>query len=148
IQSEKTNALEHLSAGILHEINNPLNYTLTALQLAKGLPGAKNDEMLLDIFQDMHEGMSRIKAIVSDLQTFAHPSPVEKQNSFKLAQAITTALNFTSKDAGPVTIRDDSDKDVLVIGSRNHIVQVLINLITNALKAVRAVEGQRKGEIV
>jgi C4-dicarboxylate-specific signal transduction histidine kinase len=148
IQSEKTHALEYLSAGILHEINNPLNYTLTALQLAKGLPAARDSDMLLEIFQDMNEGMCRIKDIVSDLQTFAHPSPVAKQSSFKFAQALKTALTFTSQDVGSVVIRDETDKDVQVIGSKNHIVQVLINLITNALKAVRAVAPLRTGEIL
>jgi C4-dicarboxylate-specific signal transduction histidine kinase len=148
IQSEKTHALEYFSAGILHEINNPLNYTLTALQLARGLPAAKNDAMLPEIFDDMHEGMTRIKSIVGDLQAFAHSSPVDKQASFKLAQAVRTALTFTSKDAGSMRIVDETDKEAQVIGSRNHVVQVLINLITNALKAVRAVEAQRKGEIL
>lgn len=148
IQSEKTNALEYLSAGILHEINNPLNYTLTALQLARGLPAANHDDMLQEIFEDMNEGMCRIKDIVSDLQTFAHPSPVNKQSSFKFSQALKTALNFTSQDVSAAVIRNQTDLDLQVIGSKNHIVQVLINLITNALKAVRAVETQRKGDIL
>jgi signal transduction histidine kinase len=148
IQSEKTHALEYLSAGILHEINNPLNYTLTALQLAKGLPEATENALLHDIFEDMHEGMLRIKGIVGDLQTFAHPSPVDKQAVFKLADAVRTALNFTSQDAISVTIHNEIEPDIQVVGSRNHIVQVLINLITNAIKATRAVEHLRKGEIV
>lgn len=148
IQSEKTNALEYLSAGILHEINNPLNYTLTALQLARNIPEANESEMLTEILEDMNEGMCRIKDIVTDLQTFAHPSSVEKQTAFKLASAIKTALNFTSQDANSVKFTDNSNKEARVIGSKNHIVQVLINLITNALKAIRTVEGIRKGEIL
>jgi two-component system, sensor histidine kinase PhcS len=148
IQSEKTHALEYLSAGILHEINNPLNYTLTALQLAKGLREARDNAMLHDILEDMHEGMLRIKGIVGDLQTFAHPSPVDKQADFKLVDAVRTALNFTSQDAINVTIHNKIEPDIQVVGSRNHIVQVLINLITNAIKATRAVEHLRKGEIV
>lgn len=147
IQSEKTNALEYLSAGILHEINNPLNYSLTALQLAGGLPEAKESALLAEIFEDINEGMCRIKDIVTDLQTFAHPSPVDKQGAFRLADALKTALNFTSQDAEGVSIINDIASDHYVVGSKNHIVQVLVNLITNALKATRAVEKQRKGEL-
>src|SRR5690606_96264 len=35
VQSEKINALGTLSAGLLHEINNPLNFTLTAVEIAQ-----------------------------------------------------------------------------------------------------------------
>jgi two-component system sensor histidine kinase PhcS len=38
IQSEKINALGHLSAGILHEINNPLNYCKMGLEILKEIP--------------------------------------------------------------------------------------------------------------
>ena len=43
----------------------------------------------------MREGMTRIKDIVSDLQSFAHPSAVDKQVSFKLANAVRTRRDRT-----------------------------------------------------
>ena len=50
IHSEKINALGKLTAGLLHEINNPLNYALTALQMIKREPLFNEDEVLHETF--------------------------------------------------------------------------------------------------
>ena len=60
VQSEKMNALGSLAAGLLHEINNPLNYTLTAMQLAlESAP--RDDEDLMDTLNDIDEAHSRYR---------------------------------------------------------------------------------------
>ncbi len=50
IQSEKLNSLGTLTAGLMHEINNPLNFTLTALKVAQRDPSIQGDEELQDLF--------------------------------------------------------------------------------------------------
>ncbi|HUU42085.1 MAG TPA: ATP-binding protein [Desulfatiglandales bacterium] len=45
IQSEKMNALGNLAAGLIHEINNPLNFTLPALHVARDEIGDSNPEI-------------------------------------------------------------------------------------------------------
>lgn len=147
IQSEKINALEYLSAGILHEINNPLNYTLTALQLASNSSVLGEDENLKEVLGDISDGMHRIKDIICDLQTFAYPTEVEKQSVFNLNSAIRTALNFTSHEAQYIQITLDLPEEYEVLGSKNHIIQVLVNLLTNAIKAINGLETARQGLI-
>lgn len=148
IHSEKLNAIGSLTAGLLHEINNPLNYSITALQMAKMDPSVKSNEDLNEVFTDINEGMQRIRTIITDLQAFAHPSEADKQKPFQFIHAVESALRFTANERNDVDIVQKLTKDDEVIGSQGHIVQVLINLLTNSFRAIEAVEDGRGGEIV
>ena len=147
IQSEKLNALGSLSAGLLHEINNPLNYSLTALQLLGSDPSIQGDELMRDIVGDIKEGMERIRAIVSDLRAFAYPTEAEKQVAFDLNEALEAALRFTAHELKGIEVIKGLPAPALVLGSKSHLTQVLINLLTNAVKAVGAVADGRVGTI-
>lgn len=142
IQSEKLNALGNLAAGLLHEINNPLNYAVTALQMAKTDPGIADNEDLKDMLVDVDEGMQRIRAIIGDLRAFAYPS-ANKQTTFVFAQAVKSALQFTAHELRDVHVEQDLAEDVEVLGSKGHIVQVLVNLLTNAAKSLHKVQAER-----
>ncbi|MGB0722649.1 MAG: ATP-binding protein [Gammaproteobacteria bacterium] len=136
VHSEKLNALGNLAAGLLHEINNPLNYTRTALQLTKSDPTVKNDPMLSEMIGDMDEGLGRIAGIVTDLRAFAYPSEAEKGDRFPMTEPLKSAMNFTAHALKTITVDVQSIPDDEVEGSRNHLVQVLVNLLTNAGKAI------------
>ncbi len=82
IQSEKINALGNLSAGLLHEINNPLNYTMTALEIIKNDPLLNQDKDNKEIIEDIEEGMNRIKLIITDLRAFLHTLKSLKKNAY------------------------------------------------------------------
>ncbi|MFY9973030.1 MAG: ATP-binding protein, partial [Chromatiaceae bacterium] len=147
IQSEKLNALGSLSAGLLHEINNPLNYSLTALQLLGSDATIQGDELMREIVGDIQEGMDRIRVIVSDLRTFAYPTEAEKQVTFDLNEALEAALRFTAYELKGIEVINGLPVPALVLGSKSHLTQVLINLLTNAVKAVGAVADGRVGVI-
>jgi two-component system, sensor histidine kinase PhcS len=136
IQSEKINALGSLSAGLLHEINNPLNYTMTAINMVKDDPHIKQDADLKEIVGDIEEGMNRIKRIIGDLRAFAYPSEADKQMQFPIYEAVEVSLRFTAHDLHDIKIINQVDNKLNVTASKTHIVQILINLITNATKAI------------
>lgn len=145
IQSEKISAMGHLSAGILHEINNPLNYTIAAVRIVKMDDKIIGDEDLKDTVADIEEGMNRIKNIVSDLHNFSHPEEAGKYNQFAIADAIESSVRFTAAECKDIEKIIDVPKDLMVSGAKTHIVQILINLITNACKAI-AKAGNAKAE--
>ena len=136
LHSEKLNAIGSLASGLLHEVNNPLNYTIAAAQILQRDPSIKADADLAEMVDDIIEGMDRIKAIVKDLHTFAYPEKADIQQPFLLQDAVNSALRFTAHEKGAIDITVSIPENAYVVGSNNHIVQVLINLITNAVKAV------------
>lgn len=136
IHSEKLNALGKMAAGLLHEINNPLNYTLTALQLMQADEEVTKDADLKEILDDMGEGLGRVRGIVTDLRAFAYPEKAESHVVFVVAEAIETALRFTASELSLVNLQEDVPTSLTAVGSRSHIVQVLVNLISNAARAV------------
>jgi len=48
LQQEKMAALGTLAAGLLHEVNNPVNFCMMAIDIAMEEPGAKSSEVLLE----------------------------------------------------------------------------------------------------
>ena len=85
VQSEKMNALGKLSAGLLHEINNPLNFTFMALRGADREAGDNAD--LKETLADIHQGMSRIRSVISDLRVFAYPTKLNDAEPFLLSRS-------------------------------------------------------------
>ena len=77
VQSEKMASLGRMSAGIIHEINNPLNFATTGLFTLKKKSkyvAPEQQAEYTDILKDVEDGISRVKNIVSDLRLFTHPS--------------------------------------------------------------------------
>lgn len=142
VHSEKMNALGMLAAGLLHEINNPLNYTLTALQLAQQ-DADRLAEPVRETLDDIGEGMGRIRDIVSDLRAFAHPDDLDTRTAFRVREAVDGALRLVDHQRGKTRIDADVPEDLSAHGSKSHITQVLVNLVANALRAVEQADDGR-----
>ncbi len=137
IQREKMAALGTLSAGLLHEVNNPVNYSLMAINMALMDPATTQSADLKESLTDAREGMQRIQSIVSDLKTFAYQKPgVEGQRMFLLEKAIQSALRLTSFELKNVAIELKLPRDTHVLGDEPAIIGVLINLFSNAAMAL------------
>jgi signal transduction histidine kinase len=142
IQSEKINALGTLSAGLLHEINNPLNYTLTAVDIAKG-ELKEHSADLGETLEDIDQGMRRIRDIVSDLRSFAYPEQAANRSCFRLQEALDVALRLCAHELKDCKV-EQRVPELELQAAKNQIVQVLINLFTNAAKATAKVQRPRE----
>ena len=137
IQREKMAALGTLSAGLLHEVNNPVNYSLMAINMALMDPAAAQSADLKESLTDAREGMQRVQNIVSDLKTFAYQKPgVDSQRVFLFEKAIQSALRLTSFELKGVAVEVALPQDTHVLGDEPAIIGVLINLLSNAALAL------------
>ncbi|MEO7954854.1 MAG: ATP-binding protein [Polaromonas sp.] len=137
IQREKMAALGTLSAGLLHEVNNPVNYSLMALNMALMDPAVAQGADLKESLTDAREGMQRIQAIVSDLKTFAYQKPgVDSERVFLLEKAIQSAMRLTSFELKNVEVEMALPQDTHVLGDEPALIGVLINLLSNAALAL------------
>lgn len=135
IQSEKMNALGSLSAGLLHEINNPLNYTLTAISFAKQFQSGLGAEMR-EILADIEEGMQRIRDVITHLKDFAYPEKPGTESFFSLRETFESARKILAKEIEGVTVEADIPESLLVRGQKTQITHVFMNLLSNAGKAL------------
>lgn len=135
IHSEKLNALGTLSAGLLHEINNPLNYTLTAVSMAR----QSRDEMappLVEILADIEEGMHRILDVTTHLKDFACPEQPGGMTVFPLLGAFHSARKILANELEGISWDVGIPETLLIRGQKTQITHVLMNLLSNAGKAL------------
>ncbi len=139
-QSEKMASLGILSAGIAHEINNPLNFIsggLGGLELMLG--DLKNDESkdIPKLLSIIKEGVSRASKIVSSLNEFNHSRDDVKEacNVHNLLENCLIMTQHHLRDK-VVVIKKYSEIDPIVLGNNGKIHQVLLNIITNAAQAI------------
>lgn len=140
LQQEKMAAIGTLAAGLLHEVNNPVNYCLMAINVAMEEPVAKASAPLTEYLTDAREGMQRIQHIVSDLKIFAYRPKEEMAsgNDFLMEKAVNSALRLVGHEIKGISISLDMPADTLVHGDEAAIIGVLINLLSNAALAMRA----------
>ena len=137
IQREKMAAIGTLSAGLLHELNNPVNYSLMAINMGLTLPAAKTDDLLRESLNDAREGMDRVQNIVSDLKTFAYQKPGEdNQRSFLLERAVRSAQRLAGHEIKGVEVVLEMPQDTHVVGDEPALIGVFINLLSNASQAL------------
>ncbi len=144
IQREKMAAIGTLSAGLLHELNNPVNYSLMAIDMGLTCPGVEQDVMLKESLGDAREGMQRIQNIVSDLKTFAYQKPgQDAQRPFLLGNALRSALRLAGYELKGIAVPVELPQDTHVLGDEPAIIGVLINLLSNAAHALQAAKREQ-----
>jgi len=156
IQSEKMASLGQLSAGVIHEIGNPLNFSNQALfVLRRRMRKEGREDEFEDIITDMQEGFDRMKEIVGELREFTHGAGAENV-SFTADACVSSAIRMLGKEieSSGIEIEEDVAPGIVLNGVKNQITQVIINLIQNALHACENVDkpcrisisGYRAGE--
>src|SRR5690349_4633347 len=138
-ESNKLASLGELSAGVAHEINNPLNGIINFAQLLKDEPVERSrfEHQMIDGIID--EG-GRIAKIVRGLLTFARHDENEHRQ-VNLAEMIDTSIALfgrqLEKDGVRVVI--DTAPDLPPVrGDVSRLRQVVVNMISNAHHALKA----------
>jgi signal transduction histidine kinase len=140
VQSEKLASLGRMSAGIIHEINNPLNFATTGLFTLRNKGkylAAEQKEEYEEVLKDVEDGIKRVKNIVSDLRMFTHPD-TESRDQVEIAEIITSSLRFLSAEwKDKVQIEQNIAEHQSIWGNKNKLIHVIVNLLQNSLDALR-----------
>jgi two-component system sensor histidine kinase PhcS len=140
VQSEKLASLGRMSAGIIHEINNPLNFATTGLYMLRNkrkFLAPEQQEEYAEIVNDVEEGIKRVTTIVSDLRTFSHPDAGQR-DEVQVAEVVAAALRFVSNEwKNIVQVETSIAREQTIWVNKNKFIHVLVNLLQNSLDAMK-----------
>jgi len=159
-RSERLASIGQLAAGIAHEINNPIGYSMSNVNMLReyladinqAFQSIQKNKMnqdtqkeldyifkdSVDLIQETIEGLTRVKKIVKDVNSFAHTLNLEME-IVDINQCVRDAIKFTANDCkGCCEVMLNLDQTLpAIMALSDHITQVLVNLIKNASQAVK-----------
>lgn len=143
---DKMSSLGHLAAGIAHEIRNPLSGINIFLDTAgENLEEIENNKDAKELFNQAKTAAYKIESVVKRILDFSRSSP---------PKLILTDINILIKEAinlSHVTLRKfdvklesclDENLPLITIDSQM-IEEVMLNLITNAIEAMKNIKVQK-----
>ncbi|MEZ5070443.1 MAG: ATP-binding protein [Bacteroidales bacterium] len=139
-QSEKMASLGILTAGVAHEINNPLNFIMGAY---KGLedyfssgPGNYPEEVTL-FLHSLKAGIDRASGIVSSLNQFSRDSETFEEECDLHSIMDNCLLMLHNRYKNRIEVHKEyGPEGALVPGNVGKLHQVFTNLFTNAIQAI------------
>jgi two-component system, sporulation sensor kinase E len=146
-ESEKLHLMSILSAGVAHEIGNPLNSLNIHLELLgrhfKDSP--EQDTEALEMIDIAKSEVKRLDLIITQFLTAIRPTKPDMEK-IDIKLLVLQTLNFIKSELDTREIKVETDlPDALpeILGDQNQIKQAIYNLIKNASQAV-----SEKGTIV
>jgi signal transduction histidine kinase len=147
IQAEKMATIGLFTAGIAHEINNPLAFLLpdfehleqwVAAQREGGDPKAvMSPDELEQLLNDCRHGLQRIGRIVKQISVFAHQSPhdLTRVELLPVIERVSRMLAKETQRTG-AQLSSSVEATVVVRANADQLQQVLFNLALNALQGL------------
>ncbi|MFC0295991.1 ATP-binding protein [Geobacillus jurassicus] len=133
LKKEKLSVLGELAAGIAHEIRNPLTSMKGFIQMMQETREVNDHYMRI-----MLSELGRINQIVSELLVLAKPQSHDYR-PFLLSEAVSYVISLIGHEATlnnvSISVHNNAPK-ACVYGDQNQIVQVLLNIMKNAIEAM------------
>lgn len=134
-RADRLTALGELSAGMAHEIRNPLGSIKGTAEILRD--GVAVDDPKLEFAEILIREVDRLNGVLEDFLRFARPTPVELGRFF-LGKVVGDVLDLTRQQASRshIEVHVTLDDDIEMPGQGEQIKQVLLNLVLNALQAM------------
>ena len=138
-RSDKLAALGKLAGGVAHEINSPLSGIMAFSQMA--LKEMSHTDPHREDMVQIEEAAKKCKVIVEGMLGFARQEPPHEKARFNLLASLQSSLALARPMLRKTGIElwyvPPAQKEVFVEGSQGKIDQVFLNLITNAIYAMK-----------
>jgi signal transduction histidine kinase/CheY-like chemotaxis protein len=159
-----------LAAGVVHEVNNPLGYTIANLGFALEELAAVGTELVaadgeseaqlagrlarsrvavhavVDALQEARQGADRVRHLVRDLRTFSRADD-DRNGLLDIRRVLESAINVVHNHVSPrARLVKDYGAAPPVEGNEARLAQVFVNLLVNAAEAIA--EGDAEHQVV
>nr|WP_321467209.1 ATP-binding protein [uncultured Desulfobulbus sp.] len=142
IQAEKLSSLGTLTAGVAHQLNNPLNNISTSCQIAIDEFDGGDGPFLKKMLNNIDQETLRARDVVKSLLEFSRAQEFCLRET-QLSDVVKKAVLLAKSQVGPnINVSIDIPQDLVFYIDVQRMQEVFINLIINAAQAI-----ERQGEI-
>ncbi len=140
INKDKLESVGRLTAGIAHEIRNPL----TSINMYIKLLPEKIDNIIFreQILEDMPKEIKRLNNIIKNLLDYASPNKANKTllNLYDELGFVLRFLRSQLKDNN-IELITNIDKNIDIVFDAQQFKQIIINIVINAIDALKNVNN-------
>lgn len=139
VQAEKMASLGVLTAGVAHEINNPLNYIMGGYTGLKELFSTHKieDDTAEFLFSGIKSGIDRVTNIVRGLNQFSRSNEANDEDCNIHAIIDNCLVMLYNQIKNRIVINKDyCEQEIKIIGNSGKLHQAFLNILTNAIQAI------------
>ncbi|MEJ5330169.1 MAG: ATP-binding protein [Desulfobaccales bacterium] len=136
VESKKMSSLGILTAGIAHQLNNPLNNISTSCQIVLEELDGGPKELLRKMLHNIQQEVFRARDIVKGLLEFSRVRDFSLHR-VPVAQVVKRAVQLISSQVPPhIDIINEVPEDLVLEIDPQRLQEVFLNLIMNAIQAI------------
>jgi signal transduction histidine kinase len=141
--SARLAAISRITSGVAHEIKNPLNAISLRLDLLRAHLGEPEEELVKEI-DILSKEVLRLDRVVKTFLDFSRPLEVHfiELDLASLARDVCALLAPQAKLAGVNLAMAGPDRPTRMRGDADMLRQVILNLVTNAIDAMKSSGGK------
>ena len=147
-QKERLAALGQLTAGIAHEIKNPLSIiqaAAEAIELERGeMHRTGTEDTISEFIRDILDSTERMNRLLSDFLMLTKGEGDGEKTECDIISVLDELVHLMRKrfsDAGIEVIRSYEVPAATVMGNRNRLIQVFLNVFFNSIQAMEQTGG-------
>lgn len=136
VQTEKMASLGTLSAGVAHEINNPIAGIKSCMRRISNEP--ENVNQNIKYFEMISEAVNKIENVVGGLLKFSRKQELvfSNINPLLLIENVLLLISFQLEKSSILVHKNSSLEIPNMKASVNHIEQLMLNLLLNSIDAI------------
>jgi two-component system sensor histidine kinase ChvG len=135
--SQRLDAIESFAADVAHELKNPLTSLRSAVETAARIKDPDQQRRLMDVIQDDVKRLDRLISDISDASRLDAEMSRDESDKIELNRMLAAVVEVHhtsgSRGDGKIAFEETSKGPFPILGNQGRVVQVLQNLITNAV---------------